>query len=634
VLNRTPSVKMKSKSKKLDHKAGEHARHASVDEHAGAGARHSFDAAQAPGKEPKALTYRKDPNYRRLLEHFQRADWEGCLQNLDHLLRAHPADAYLLAFKQDVQIRAEQQKQSQNQQESDEHQRRRNNRRRALLGGLSGTIILALLAWFGAAYQAEETRQNMAAQATQTAEALAAKDKMADTFMRAGKAEQALALYTAIRETDPSYEGIDEAIDAAQLSITAEGLYQQGTRAMADGDNDTALGLLRQVQKLQPEYKDTSQLIAQISREQQIASLAEGIQVAYNRGDSEGVIKNYEAIQAIDPLIQLPELDDELFASYRDLVLQLAARSDPTLEEIQTAARYYRNALALFPQNFKYARERAELQEVAVELIASQYYLQGISLLESSDYSIEGLEQSILVLRRAREKAPGSRIVDAAMEKAQLFIDSYDQLVHGDWDAAITGLEALYRRDPDFADGRVRYFLYEAYSSRGDLLMLNADFGGAFADYQAAERFAWANEENVLRLFQIEVRLAAALAKLGKFDQAAEFYHFAFQQVGYQERLTGPAREGLLETLLKADSAKDGDNAFSAIDSYKEAVKQADEFYELTRIDALRGDTLPNIAFENGSTLSSLRTANDLGDSLIIGRSRELFIPILPALPQ
>jgi tetratricopeptide (TPR) repeat protein len=336
--------------------------------------------------------------------------------------------------------------------------------------------------------------------------------------------------------------------------------------------------------------------------------------------------------QGIDPFFDSSDLDEMLFASYQDIVLEIAVRPDPTVEDIQTAAEYSRAALALFPQSLEYARQRAELQEVAIDLLASQYYLRGISMLESSDYSIQGLEQPILVLKRASEMAPGSPVADSAIQKVELFVDAYGSLVHGGWDGAIAGFEDLYGRDPDFADGRVRYFLYEAYTRRGDLLMLNADFGGALSDYQAAEKYAWMDDENVLRIFQIELRVGGALRKLGQYDQAAEYYHFAFDHVAYTDRLTKPDQAKLRETVLNADWAYAGDNAFSALSYYEEAAQQADEFFELIRIAVLQGDTLPNIAFANGSTLSSLQSANELGDRLVVGRSTELLIPILPPL--
>ena len=619
---------MTEKGKKTDPKAG-HARHVPAEEHAGAGAEPSAHSRKISEHGPKLLPYRKDPHYHALLAHFQRAEWAECLKSIDHLLKAHPGDEHLLAFKHDVQLRSEHQEHSDKQRVSDEQRHRRKVQRRAVIAALSGVIVLILLVWFISSYQAEETRKRLSAEATQTAEALAVQDETADILMKAGKAEQALALYEQIQSVDPSYDGVEDAIRAAQLAMRVEDLYQQGTRAMEDGDNDKALKLLGEVEELAPEYKDTSQLIAGITQDMKIDSLLDSIDRAYGRGDSAAVIEYYEEIQATDPYLELSELDDELFVSYQDLILQIAARPDPSLEEIQAAARYYRSALALFPQSLAYSREREELQEVAIELLASQYYLQGISLLESSDYSVEGLQQSILVLQRAREKAPDSPVVDSAIEKSQLFIDSYDSIVHGDWDRAIAGFDTLYRRDANFAEGRVRYFLYEAYTSRGDLLVRNGDFGGAFRDYQAAEKFAFEDEGNLMRLFQIEVRIADALRRLGSYEQALEFYRFAFEQVAYKERLKLPEQSSLLETLEQAEAALAEGSEQAAIGHYEDAVEKSDVLYELVRITGRRGDTLPNISFENGSTLASLRSANDLGDSLILSRTQPISVPVL-----
>jgi tetratricopeptide (TPR) repeat protein len=142
--------------------------------------------------------------------------------------------------------------------------------------------------WFFSEFQAEETRQRLAAEATLTAETLAAKEERADTFLRAGRPEQALDLYNEIQRTDPSYGDVNHAIEAAELAIRVEDLYQQGARAAANGANERALELLGQVEQLRPKYKDARQLIDKLAREQEIASLLEALNDAYSRSDSAG----------------------------------------------------------------------------------------------------------------------------------------------------------------------------------------------------------------------------------------------------------------------------------------------------------------------------------------------------------
>jgi tetratricopeptide (TPR) repeat protein len=219
--------------------------------------------------------------------------------------------------------------------------------------------------------------------------------------------------------------------------------------------------------------------------------------------------------------------------------------------------------------------------------------------------------------------------LDAEIQKVQTFIDAYDALVHGGWDKAITGFESIYKRDPSFAAGRVRVFLYEAYTARGDLLLASGNFGAAFSDYQAAEKAAFADDSDVLRIFQIEIRVASILKRMGQYEQSAEYFHFAFQKMDYEGRLMGPGQQDLLQALQAADSAYNAGDKLKAGALYEATLDQTQEFYVTNKIAAMQGDTLPNLAFENGTTIWSLRSANDLGDRLILSRSQELLAPVL-----
>jgi tetratricopeptide (TPR) repeat protein len=616
---------MSREKKKADRRKVELPRAASAEGAAGDFA----DRVKRSAARGEASGLRGEPIYQELLQHFQNAEWDQCLSDIERLLQIHPDDEELGAFKHDVEIRSELERTSQQQQQVDDRLRRRRLWRQVPIAVLSVLIVAGLAYWFVSSYQAEQTREQLSAQATATAQALAARMTMADTLMRAGKAEEALALYGEIQQADPAYKGVGQDMQKAQQAITVEDLYQQAKRALDNGDNVQSLKLLEQVDKLQPQYKDTAQLIAGIQRDQKIAALVAAIQAAGANGGSAAVIKDYEAIQAIDPSFEMPELDETLFSSYRDLILKISENPNPTLDQIQTAATYYRNAMALFPQSIEHARDKAELQDIAINLLASQDYLQGLALLESSNYSIQGLQQTNLVLQRAREKAPQSLAVDAEIQKVQTFIDAYDALVHGAWDKAITGFDSIYKRDPSFAAGRVRVFLYEAYTARGDLFLANGDFGAAFKDYQDAEKVAFIDDADVLRIFQIEVRVASIFRRMGQYEQSAEYFHFAFQKVNYSARLTKPEQKDLLQALQEADSVYNAGDKLKAGALYEATLDQTQQLYVLDKVAAMQGDTLPNLAFENGTSVWSMRNANDLGDRLILARSQELLVPVL-----
>lgn len=577
------------------------------------------------------LLYRSDPNFRELLQDFQNAEWEKCLQKISELLVLYPEDGYLLNFKQDVEIRVALHE-TRNRQQAEEHlQRRRNFRRLVIAAGALAFVATIAIVWLVYAYQAQLAQVRLKQEATATAESLAAKFRTADTFMAAGKPLEALPIYVEIQLVEPSYQGIDQAIQLARQSITIENLYQQGTQALKDGKSDEALQSLLQVEQLHPKYKDTPQLIAGLQREQKIASLVQDMHSAYAAANWALVISDYEAIQALDPFRQVPEVNDELFVSYQRLITDIAGRTNLTLADLDTADRYYRSALALFPQDPAHAQQRADLQNIAAGLLISRHYLQGITLLEASNYSMPGLQSAILAMQQASPNSSANPpAAQAAMQKAQWFLDGYNNLLQRKWDPAITSLESLYSKDGSYAGGRVTYFLFEAYTARGDILFKNADFGGALKDYQAADRFAYSNGGNLLRLLQIEARIGLVLHKLGQIKESAAFYQAAFDRLGYQKRLALPDQQDLLNTLTQANAAFKQGRALEAIGLYETALKQADKLYEQKKVAATQGDTLPNVAFQNDSSLESLRAANQLGESLILGQDQDLQIPEMP----
>jgi tetratricopeptide (TPR) repeat protein len=606
----------------------------SVDADSVTGAVQSFNSNETTGLETDAPIYRNDPNFQMLLVSFQNAEWENCLEKLSQLLSAYPEDKSLLAFKQDVELRITRQQNLQKQQTEENRIQRQKTALRATTITAAIVVLVIFLIWAGSIYQANVKQARINQEATLTAQSLAAKNQTADTFMKAGKPEEALSLYNEIQQADPSYSGIDQKIQSANQSITVENLYQQGLQSIKNGNNDQALATLQQVDALHPKYKDTPQLIQSIQQQQQVASLVADIHSAYAQGNSAGVIHDYEAIQAIDPSFQMPELNEILFNSYENLIVDIASNKDATLSDIETANNYYRNALALSPQTQDYAKKRDELQKIASGLLANKYYLQGIDLLKSSNYSIDGAQQAIIILMKASNNGSDSPVIQAEIEKAKLFAASYNSLLQSKWDASITGFELLHRREENYASGRVKYFLYESYIARGDLLFANADFQGAFSDYQEAEKYAWGDEGNLLRLFQIETRIGAVLNRLGRAKESAQFYNYIFGRLNYQSRLTNPDEADLLNTLTQADLAfKNGDDA-GAVRLYETAMKQKQKFYSYKTVSANQGDTLANIAFENGTTLEGLRNANQFGESTTITTDQEISIPVIAAIGQ
>ena len=508
------------------------------------------------------------------------------------------------------------------------------NRRQLVLGLFITLLICFFMTFITIKVWTALTERQLAITAAHTAEALANKYQNAETYILTGKPEEALILYKEIKQIDPFYKDIDLKIETAENYIEAIALYEQGVQSMKAGDFNAALETFSLVEQLYPDYRDTRELIQKIEQDKRITILIKEIEKSYAKEDWKGVIDNYESIQAIDPFIELPELKNILFNSYRNLIINLASRTDLTLEEIEIADDYYRKAIALVPQDKEYAEEREELKKIAIERLANKYYLYALSLIESSDYSYKGLKESVRILKKADNIGSDSPIIVAEIDKAQLFLTSYDDLLQNNWTGAISKLETLLHKDENYADGRAKYFLYEAYTARGDNLLAYADFEGAFIDYQKAELIAWSDKANPIRLFQIQIRVAAVLNILGEINESSEYYNYAFESLDYENKLTNPDEQELLKIITEADKSYQQNKATEAINLYETAVEKQELIFDQTTISVKQDETLINIAFLQGSTLEYLQSANNIKGAMIINLDQELFVPFLQRTGQ
>ena len=116
------------------------------------------------------MAYRDDPKYRELLKRFQTAAWEECLENINQLLDAYPEDEYLLAFKQDVEMRFSMQRSHEKRDAEEASERRRKLRSRTLIIGAVVLALVGLVVWGGRLYQAQSTRARAQNEASLTAE--------------------------------------------------------------------------------------------------------------------------------------------------------------------------------------------------------------------------------------------------------------------------------------------------------------------------------------------------------------------------------------------------------------------------------------------------------------------------------
>ena len=585
---------------------------------------------EAPLEEARPLPYAADPNYKDLLKHYQNADWDAGLDVITSLLKVYPEDPGLLEFEHEIQMRVSMQRVGQ---ESDRVERREQLIKvgtQVVIGLVAATIVFFAIRWGFNLYNSRVDQARLERTQVALAQELASKYESAEKYMQGGRINEALALYEEIQEIDPEYDEVSAKIVEAEALLELEAVYQQGRSEYLDGELETAKQTLQKVLSVNPRYKDAAIIVKNIDNTLTIEALRQQAQEAYENNDWKGVVQSTEEIKRIDNTTDLSDLEVQIFTSLMNLVIETAESGNASVEDVELAERYYREALALFPQNKDFAKERAELQRVASDLVANKFYIFALQLIEQEDYSIESMEEALRLLNKATNIGTGSPAIAAEISQLTLFLSAFDNFVGRRWEQAIDRFEQLYRTSPDYGNGMLKYLIYETYLARGDTFYSFAEYSNARTDYEAAETYARVSDQgNTLRLYQIEIRIGYTLRKLALPAEASEYFSYALNLVNFSDKLEANEQD-IWNTYLEAEASLAGKDYWNAARLFEILLEDADTIYDFETLSISRGDSLAHIAFQYGSSVDAILLSNpNLGDSLTARTDQEIRIPIL-----
>jgi tetratricopeptide (TPR) repeat protein len=570
--------------------------------------------------------YMRDNLFTELMSHYQNADWEASLDAIERLSKLYPGETSLDDFREDIIMRADLYKKGDRSKKVESRVRFQQRSGLLIVGVIAIVAIFFGIRWGISQYQEQSEASIKIAEATNQAIALQTRYENAESYLLADRPEEALPLFEDIQVQSPGYADVEEKIIEAQALIELHDLYQQGVQYFQDNELDTALEILTTVNQQRINYRDVPQLIAEIENRQQVSLLTEEISDSFQVNDWEAVILNYETILEIDPNFEIPEIKDELFLSYMNSIIDIADRPDATLEDIDTAERYYRDALAIFPQSRDYADERAELEEVATNLIVNKYHIYAVTLIETEHYSIQSIQQALRILQRAISINPDSLTVESDISTLEAYATAFNHLVQRNYDDAIDEFNNLLRLEPDFGDGRITYLLYEAHIARGDLFLMASDFASALEDYEDAEAIAWGEGAGTLQLFEVEVRIGTALRRLSLYLESSEYFHYAANLVNLREYID-PDQSEVLQAFDDAQLAYLRGESWEASRLYDQVYQEVDLNYPYQTVGVTRGDSLIDLSFLYGSTIEAIQVFNSLGDTMEARMDQDLLIP-------
>lgn len=572
--------------------------------------------------------YMRDDLFKELMTHYQNADWESSLDSIERLTKLYPGESSLEDFREDILMRSRlYQKGSQS--KKVENRLRIRQTSGWIIVGVIVVLTLIVVSRLGITrYQEQRATELAIIEATNQAISIQTKYKNANSYLQADRPEEAMRLYEEIDQLSPGYAEIDQKMVEAQEGIRLKELYQQAVAHIEKGELDAALQILRDLNEQKPNYRDVPQLIESVTRLQEIKQLEQEMAAAFDAENWAGVIDGYEQIRSIDPTYELAGLEEKLFISYMNRIIEIADRPDALLEDVELAESYYRAALALFPQSREFADERAELEQVATNLLVNKFHIHAVTLMETERYSIESLQQASRILSRANSINPDLPVITGELSTVQAYIVAFNHYVNRRYDQAITAFTNLQRSEPDYGGGRINYMLYEAHIARGDLFLAYGDFANALDDYEAAEKFAWEEDAGQLQLFEVEIRIGKALRKLSLFLESSEYFHFAANLVGIKEFID-PNQVEVLQAFNEAQVAYLRGQSWEASRLYDFVYEEASYIFPYETIRVSRGEPLVDFSFLFGSTIDSVREFNSLGDAMESRLDQDLLMPNL-----
>ncbi|HEX9027630.1 MAG TPA: hypothetical protein VF823_00565, partial [Anaerolineales bacterium] len=474
------------------------------------------------------------PLYRSALQHFQQGEWEAGLDELNKLAESFPLDHELRQLRQEMLLRSRI-----DQDERADHKATRSRRlatnlvRIGLIVVFIGLVFVSVRTysnWLQARVAA--ARQNINVQMQQVE--LASKFRNAQELILAGRTAEARSLLNEIQAAKTDYPGLKDAQAQVEKLDSLEHDYTEAQRLVGLADYQGALNVLQKIESQDPYYKDVALQITDIRRQFLFGDLLAQADAKYLAKDWEGALTGYETVRALDSQYQAETVEEHLFNSYMNAA-QAVLASKADLDGLNKAENYFRRALALRPKDAEIQKKWAEARKTVEDRLVNSYLEMGQAALTNQADSLEALQTAEGYFHEALKLQPDNPDVKVQDDLARIYLKAQVDFVKSQWNDVITGLEQIYKNNPDYAVGTARQTLYEAYIARGDESLASGQYDASLTDFQRATVLVDETPDSQIPLYEVQLKVANLQGVLGDFERAVRIYKSAFDLGGFND---------------------------------------------------------------------------------------------------
>lgn len=569
--------------------------------------------------DPIGLT--TDPDFSKLLEFYQHAEFGKCSELLAVLEQRYPDHPRLSIFKEDLQLKLSLKKVTVSSKREQKHRLRKITFKMSVFAIFS-TILVMVVLLFSFYYISNKARieqeQMVIAQLTSL-------NDQAEQLLLAGRPQPAAQIIEKIKAINPDYAKLPDLTTRTDELIELEAKYKSALNLVSEKKNEEAMQILEEIEAEKPGIWDVSQQIASIETSNQIAKYLEEGNAAFEKENWDKVLSSYENALMLAPKLDDPQVKEQLLRGYLNKIISLLQNEGTSTEDIENAEQYYRRAIALIPQSKAYSSERVNLEEVSSDLLVLKYTQTAKSILEDKNQTVSSIAKAVSYLRKAANIKPKNTALQSDLVNAEYYQIGFQNFVEMEWVPTITNLSEIIAVDPNYANGNAALLLYEAYYALGREYHSVGLFLDARRNLEQAEILAWNDSTNLLKLFQVQVLLGDTIGKTGDFKNAVSYYKFALDAIQANTRLE--PHPPLIKILLEAENFIQLGDYANAVSAFQELLQLISLINTVSDVEINDSVCLAFFASENLSTVDAIIDANKLSKSMIITFGRTLKVP-------
>jgi len=562
-----------------------------------------------------------DPEYLKLIEHYQKGEFTECEQLMESLELSYPGQPELQKIREDLEMKGSVNSLTSSIRKNEALAKGKDTLRLILFG-------LVVIIGIGAVFFASSLilLKNRPLEPTPNVNSqLDSLYLQAEQLLQTGQPSSALAVVLKIRAFDPDYQYLPDLIERTNKLLEFEARYRTATELIDKGEKDEALRVLKLLESESPGMWDIPQRITTIEKEKKISEYLKAGDSAYQNKEWEKVIEAYEGVLALDEQLNDTMMKEQLLFAYLNRIIIMLQSDNTSFEDIALSEQYYRKAVILIPQNKEFVSQRENLQKISRDLLEKKYTQLAKASLADKNQTTATVNGAVYYLTKALNLNPEDAELQAEFNNANSYRVALDSFIDMDWAQAVTNAETVVSANKDFAGGNASALLYEAYYALGKRNYNSGLYLDAREILEKAEILAWANGDNRLKIFQVQVLLGDSIGKVEDYENAVSYYQYALNAINYQEKIA--TRSDLLNQYRGAEQLAAAGDYKAAFTTFQDLLGQIDKIYTISEIEVGSGVCLALFANENLSTLDAVIKANELPANMVISFGRVLSVP-------